>query len=58
MTLDGNTGNNFAWKRLYLNIVGEFLQIGIIDNGISSFKILGMILHAKPAGRLTPGTFL
>jgi hypothetical protein len=58
MTLDGNTGNYYAWKRLYLSMVGEFIQIGITDNGISSYKILGMILHAKPAGRLTPGSFL
>lgn len=58
MTLDGASGNHFAWKRLYLNTVGEFIQIGITDNGASNYKILGMILHAKPSGRLTPGTFL
>ena len=59
ITLDGNANQNTAWKRIYLNgIIGEFLQIGITDNGVGTFKILGMILHAMPAGRLTPGGFL
>lgn len=58
MQLQGSSGNHFGWKRLYINTVGEFIQIGITDNGASNYKILGMILHAKPSGRLTPGTFL
>lgn len=59
LALTGTGSNNFYWKRIYLNgVIGEFLQIGITDNGLSDWKILGMILHAAPAGRLTPGSFL
>ena len=59
MVLNGTGSNNFYWQRIYLNgLVGEFLQIGITDDGVSTWKILGMILHAAPAGRLTPGSFL
>lgn len=59
MTLNStNASNTLAWQRLYLNVVGEFIQIQITDNGVSQFKILGMILHAAPSGRLTPGGFL
>ncbi len=57
--LNGTGSNNYYWQRIYLSgLVGEFLQIGITDDGISTWKILGMILHAAPAGRLTPGSFL
>jgi hypothetical protein len=67
VTLDGPLGQNWAWKRVYLNLVGEFVQIEITNevptdsgqfNTGGSFKILGMILHASPAGRITPSTFL
>lgn len=59
MKLTGTGSNNQYWQRIYLNgLVGEFLQIGITDDGVSNWKILGMILHAAPAGRLTPGSFL
>lgn len=59
MTLTGSANNALAWQRLYLNgLIGEFIQIEIQDNGISNFRILGMIIHASPAGRLTPGGFL
>lgn len=58
---------SYSWKRIYLNSTGEFVQIEITnevpygsgefdDDGV--FQILGMILHAHPAGRLTPGTFI
>lgn len=76
-TLDWTTNGNvnpdaapgFAWKRFYINVVGEFVQIELnsqidtvndapVYNMKSPFKILGMILWAAPAGRLTPGTFL
>jgi hypothetical protein len=58
-----------GWKRIYLNLVGQFIQweistllgFDVNDNPIyttaGTFKILGQILHAMPAGRLTPGTF-
>lgn len=60
ITLDTPTNDpydQFAWKRIYINIVGQFLQIGITDNGSNTFGILGMVLYAKPSGRLTPGIF-
>ena len=70
LTFDGPASNDWAWKRLFVNLTGEFLQIEInsqigtnpngtpIYNMAGSFKILGMILYAAPAGRLTPGTFI
>lgn len=68
-TFDGEANNNNAWKRIYLSMVGEFIQIEItsvigqtntapIYNTSGSFKVLGLILYAGPAGRLTPGLFL
>jgi hypothetical protein len=68
-TFLGPSSNEWAWKRIYLNVTGEFLQIEInsqigsnpdgdpIYNTSGVFKILGMILYAAPVGRLTPGTF-
>lgn len=65
--LDGPSYANNAMKRVYINLVGEFLQMEIdsetltIDySGVPTsvlpgpFKILGMVLWARPAGRLTP----
>lgn len=63
------TSETWAWKRFYPNLVGEFLQIEInsqiggtdddpVYNTAGVFKILGMILWAAPAGRLTPGSFI
>ena len=70
ITLDGPDNNIWAWKRIYVSVVAEFLQVQIssiigtnddgsyIFNTTGVFKILGMILYAAPSGRLTPGTFL
>ncbi len=67
IVLDGPQGSIWNWKRIYVNAVGEFLQVEISNeipddslgfNIGGTFNILGMILHAAPAGRLTPGTFL
>jgi hypothetical protein len=67
LTLSGPQGSIWAWKRLYLNYVGEFLQFEITNetpplsqeyNTGGSFTILGHIIHAYPAGRLTPGLFI
>ncbi len=67
---NGPVNNIWGWKRIYLNLTGEFLQIEInsqigstpsgepIYNTTGVFKILGMILYAMPSGRLTPGTFV
>ena len=69
-TFDGPQNNIWGWKRIYLNMVGEFLQVEINSliqpdatlppfyNTKGVFKILGMILYASPAGRLTPGQFV
>lgn len=68
-TMDGDSDNDYAWKRFYINVTAEFIQIELnsylgVVNGLPSynqngpFKILGMILWAAPAGRLTPGTYL
>jgi len=66
-TLDGPANASYAWKRFEPNITGEFIQIefnsqadGQDDPDPDSdpdapFKILGIILWAMPAGRLTPG---
>lgn len=59
MKLTSVGSNDYYWQRIYLGgIVGSFLQIEITDDTTSEWKILGMILHAMPAGRLTPGSFL
>ena len=55
LTLDGPTNSDVAFKRIYINIVGEFLRMNIYNNQAEDFKILGMILWASPSGRLTPG---
>ena len=65
--LDGPSYAETAMKRVYINLVGEFLQMEIDSNytlvnfnGIDQivepgpFKILGMVLWARPSGRLTP----
>jgi hypothetical protein len=54
LTLDGDVGSAFAWKRIYVNVIGEFLQMNIDPNEDSEFQILGLIIWAAPAGRLTP----
>lgn len=55
LTLDGPVNSDVSWKRVYINIVGEFLRMNISNNQEASFKILGMVLWASPSGRLTPG---
>ncbi len=66
---DPNAAPSFAWKRFYINVISEFIQVelnsqtGTVNDAPvydqnAPFKILGMILWASSAGRLTPGTFL
>ena len=55
LTLDGPVNSDVAWKRVYLNVVGEFLRMNIQNAQTANFKIIGMILWASPSGRLTPG---
>jgi len=56
LTLDGPPldPSAFAWKRIYINNVGEFLQMNMVSDSPTNFKILGMVLWCKPSGRLTP----
>lgn len=54
MTLDGPVNSEYAWKRIYVNIIGEFFQMEIDPNVDSFIQFLGFILWCKPAGRLTP----
>lgn len=62
MNLTGTNGQGSAWQRIYLNLTGPFLQMQIssgvlVDNALTlcgPFEIQGIILWARPAGRLTP----
>jgi hypothetical protein len=53
-TMDGPTYATSWMKRIYINCMGEFLQMQIDPAQSSGFKIYGMVLWARPAGRLTP----
>ena len=54
LTLDGKTNSDYNMKRIYINCIGEFLRMTIDQDQTSGFKIIGMVLWARPAGRLTP----
>lgn len=55
ITLDTSIpGATQAMKRIYVNAIGEFLQMQITSDGPTPFNILGLIIWARPAGRLTP----
>lgn len=51
---DGNAGSDNAMKRIYINAMGEFLQMEMTTSSNSNFQINGLVLWARPAGRLTP----
>lgn len=55
ITLDGPTNADVHFKRVFINITGQFLRFNIYNNQSETFKILGMILWAAPSGRLTAG---
>lgn len=55
ITLDGQENQDKNWKRVFIQLNGEFMNMTISDNGAGFWKIYGMILWASPAGRLTPG---
>lgn len=46
-------GNNFNFKRIYCNLTGQFVQMNIDPTEDADFQILGFILWAREAGRLT-----
>lgn len=54
LTLDGPVNSEFAWKRIYLNLVGEFVQMEIDPNVDSFMQFLGFVIWCRPAGRMTP----
>jgi len=54
LTLDGPAQSEFAWKRVYCNLIGEFIQMEIIGSENGNFQILGLNLWMRPAGRFTP----
>lgn len=66
LTMDSSgpsTGSTSNFKRIYINLVGEFVRMEIKESLLSSnvnpfFKFLGFILWARPAGRLTSGLTL
>ena len=49
-----NDTDAYNWKRIYCNLMGEFIQIDFDPSEDSCFEILGFVLWARPAGRLTP----
>ena len=68
LTMDGPVDDDFAWKRIFVNMQGEFIRMRIstpiinpqtgdedINNG--TYLISGICLWASPAGRLTPGVY-
>lgn len=54
LTLDGPVGSEYAFKRIYLNLVGEFIQMEIVSSEDSFIQFVGFVIWARPAGRLTP----
>lgn len=55
LTLDGPTNSDVHFKRIFINVSGQFLRFNIHNAQSEPFKILGMILWAAPSGRLTAG---
>jgi len=54
LTLDGPVNSDFAWKRVYINNIGQFLRMNMESSSEANFKIVGMVLWCRPSGRLTP----
>lgn len=53
LTLDGPVNAEFSFKRIYLNLIGEFIQMEIDPDVDSFMQFVGFIIWARPAGRLT-----
>ncbi len=53
LTLDGPPSSQYAFKRIYINMIGEFIKMEIDPNVDSFMQFVGFILWARPAGRLT-----
>jgi len=54
LTLDGPVGSDYSFKRVYINLIGEFIQMEIDPDDEASIQFVGFIIWARPAGRLTP----
>lgn len=58
LTLDGPISSQYVFKRIYVNLIGEFFQMEINETippmVDSSMQFVGFIIWAKPAGRFTP----
>jgi len=54
LTLDGPVGSEFTFRRIYVNLIGEFFQMEIDPTENSFMQFVGFVIWAKPAGRLTP----
>jgi len=54
LTLDGPVGSGYAFKRVYINLIGEFIQMEIDPDENANLQFVGFIIWARPAGRLTP----
>lgn len=54
LTLDAPSNSQFAFKRIYMNLVGQFMQMEVDPDVDDFFQLLGFILWVRPAGRLTP----
>ena len=53
LTLDGPPQSEYTFKRIYMNLVGQFIKMEI-DPSVDSFmQFIGFILWVRPAGRLT-----
>lgn len=56
LTLDGPLQSTYNWKRIYCNLIGQFLRVEISSGEEDFFEILGLVIWAGSAGRLTaPG---
>jgi hypothetical protein len=55
LTLDATSNPAFGWKRIYVNLIGQFIQMEIVptEDEDSAFSILGFVLWARPAGRMS-----
>jgi hypothetical protein len=57
LTMDGPAGSEYYFKRIYLNLIGQFVKMEFIQDSTSLnsyFQLVGFIIWIKPAGRLTP----
>lgn len=53
-TYQFNNPSSAAFKRIYLNLIGEFFQMEIDPSVDSYLQFNGFIIWARPAGRMTP----